>query len=225
VNFVGHIAVGRAVHHGVGEPDPSFLLGTALPDFAAMARVRLAPADGALGDGMAVHHETDAVFHRARWFLDSEHDLLDDLTAAGLPRGPALACAHVGVELLLDGELVRDRAVAGAVRAVYALMAAPPAAAVAVAPDTQRAHWVETHAGIARRLDPEGYADPETVAVRLQRATSRRPRLAFSPALVPTVAERLAAHQPQVAARAPQVLADVRDALGAGAAMPALGNT
>lgn len=225
MNFVGHIAVGRALRDDGAEPDPSFLLGTALPDFAAMARVRLAAGDGALGDGLAVHHETDAVFHREGWFVESEHDLLDDLTTAGLPRGAALACAHVGVELLLDGELIRDPVTARAVRAVYALMAAPPEPAVAVAPDAQRAHWVETLAGIAGRLDPEGYRDPATVAVRLHRVTSRRPRLTFSPALVPTVAERLAAHQPGVAAQAPQVLAGVRRAVGSRRPGAALGNT
>lgn len=213
MNFVGHIAVGRALHDDRAEPDPTFLLGTALPDFAAMAGVRIERGDGALGDGMAVHHETDAVFHREGWFLDSEHDLLDDLTEAGLPRGAALACAHVGVELLLDGELVRDPATARAVRTVYALMAAPPSPAVMVAPDGQRAHWIETLAGIAGRLDPEGYGEPATVAIRLHRVTSRRPRLAFSEALVPTVAARLAAHQPRIAADAHRVLAGVSAAL------------
>jgi hypothetical protein len=219
VNFVGHIAVGRAFHDDAADGS-SFLLGTALPDFAAMARVRLAPGAGDLGAGMAVHHETDLVFHREAWFLESEQDLLDDLTAAGLPRGAALACAHVGVELLLDGELVREPATAAAVRTVYALMGDPPQPALAVAPPERRRHWAGHLAGIAARLDPGGYGKPETVAIRLHRVTSGRPRLAFSPELVPTVADRLAAHQPTIAGQASEVLARVRAAL-----RPSLGNT
>jgi hypothetical protein len=217
VNFVGHIAVGRVLHDGP-DRDPSFLLGTGLPDFAAMARVRITRVDGPLGDGMDVHHRTDAVFHRGRWFLDAEHELLADLGDAGFPRGAALACAHVGIELLLDGELVREPSTADAVRSVYVLMAAPPEPALVAAPESVRAGWADALSGIAARLDPEGYGDPHTVAVRLHRVTSRRPRLAFAPDLVPALSERLAAHQPRIAAAAPGVLervsAAVRTTLG-----------
>jgi hypothetical protein len=214
VNFVGHIAVGRVLHDRPAA-DASFLLGTGLPDFAAMARVRIARVAGPLGDGMDVHHRTDAVFHRGQWFLDSEHELLADLERAGFPRGAALACAHVGIELLLDGALVRDPSTASAVRSVYVLMAAPPGPALAAAPMSARAHWADSLSGIAARLDPEGYRDPHTVAVRLHRVTSRRPRLAFAPDLVPALAERLAAHQPRIGAAAPGVLERVSAAVRA----------
>ena len=59
-------------------------------------------------------------------------DLPKNLVAAGLPRGGALACAHVGVELVLDGELLRDPSIAAAVIEVYGAMRQPPAAAIVV---------------------------------------------------------------------------------------------
>ena len=80
VNFVGHIATGVAIDGS--RADTEFLLGTALPDFAAMARLRLDRASTATAGspesrswrGMQLHHDTDAIFHRQGWFLDLEHD-------------------------------------------------------------------------------------------------------------------------------------------------------
>lgn len=215
MNFVGHIATGVAVDGS--RADTEFLLGTALPDFAAMARLRLERTStvnvGSLQAGMQLHHDTDAVFHRQGWFLDLEHDVLGDLTAAGVPRGAALACAHVGVELLLDGELLRTRETADAVGDVYRSMSAPPAAALDVVPPARRVQWSEHLAGIAERLDPFGYADPQSVAQRLHRITSSRPRLAFGPEHLATIAVLLAAVQPQIAASAPEILSRVAAAV------------
>ena len=221
MNFVGHIATGVIVDGS--RHDTTFLLGTALPDFAAMARLKLdrnASLDtgspetgGSLATGMQLHHDTDAVFHRQGWFLDLEQQLLDDLTAAGVPRGGALACAHVGVELLLDGELLRVQETADAVFDVYASMAAPPDVALAVIEPSERGGWGEHLAGIAVRLDPFLYADPSSVAQRLPRITSSRPRLAFGAEHVPAVAALLETMQPQIAASAPSVLARVAAAL------------
>ena len=211
MNFVGHIAVGVTVD--ASRADTEFLLGTALPDFAAMARLKLDRTSGSLGAGMQLHHDTDAVFHRQGWFLDLEHDLLDDLTAAGVPRGGALACAHVGVELLLDGELLRADDTAAAVVDVYGSMASPPAAALDVVDDSERDRWAEHLSGIATRLDPFRYADPGSVAQRLHRITSSRPRLAFERDQIATIAALLAVVQPQIAASAPDVLARVAAAV------------
>ena len=72
-------------------------------------------------------------------------------------------------------------------------MATPPADAVALVPAATRACWRATLAGIAARLDPRGYGDAATVAQRLHRVVSRRPRLAFCADLVPVLAECLAA--------------------------------
>ena len=210
MNFVGHIAVGMAVD---GVAGTTFLLGTALPDFAAMARLRLEPAAGALGLGIRLHHDTDAVFHRQGWFLDLQHELHRDLTAAGVPRGGALACAHVGVELLLDGALLRTQSTAIAVMDVYAAMAHPPDVALMVVPMQDRARWSEHLSDIATRLDPIGYADPGSVAQRLHRITSSRPRLAFDPGYIPVITEHLERVQPRISEAAPEVLDRVAAAL------------
>jgi hypothetical protein len=212
VNFVGHIAIGMRSRRDA--PDVEFLVGTALPDFASMARLHLAPDNGPLGRGMALHHEADGVFHRHGWFLDLERELHDALAADGLPRGGALACAHVGVELLLDGELVRDATTGAAVDGVFGAIADPDAAVVATAPAPERMRWRDHLASVAARLDPRDYGNPESVAERLQRITARRPRLAFAPEHVPTVAERLAAVQPRIAADAAVVVDDVAGGVG-----------
>jgi len=216
VNFVGHIATGVAVDGS--RDDVEFLLGTALPDFAAMARLRLDRTaalglESSLGSGMQLHHETDAIFHRQGWFLGLEHDLLDELIAAGVPRGGALACAHVGVELLLDGELLRAPETSAAVLDVYGAMGSPPAVVLDVVDPTQRARWSEHLTGIAERLDPFLYSDANSVAQRLHRITSPRPRLAFEPEHIATVAALLSAVQPQIAASAPDILARVAAAV------------
>ena len=212
MNFVGHIAIGVTLDGS--RTNTEFLLGTALPDFATMARLRLDRQDAiaresALGAGMQLHHDTDAIFHRQGWFLDLAHDLLDDLTAAGVPRGGALACAHVGVELLLDGELLRTEETAAAVVDVYESLAAPPSVALDVVDASERVRWAEHLGSIAERLDPFLYCDPGSVAQRLHHIMSSRPRLTFEPEHVATIATLLTAVQPQIAASAPDVLARV----------------
>jgi hypothetical protein len=58
MNFFGHALV--AAHK---TPDPPFVLGSMLPDFAAMLRLRLpAMRDELMRDGVAFHHATDRAF-------------------------------------------------------------------------------------------------------------------------------------------------------------------
>jgi hypothetical protein len=202
VNFVGHIAVGAA-----GDGDGEFLVGTAVPDFASMARTRLrAAAPGALADGITLHHATDRAFHADEWFLTLERDLRAGLLADGLPDGGARACAHVGVELLLDGALVREHAVHEAVGRVYEGIGAPSDAVVDLATPTERARWHEHLVGISQRLDPASYGDAEAVARRLHTITARRPRLTFPSSMVDAVSARMHALQPRIRDDAPTVL-------------------
>jgi len=202
VNFVGHIAVGAGV-----AGDAEFLVGTAAPDFASMARTRLrGSVAGALADGIAWHHATDRAFHADEWFLAMERDLRAGLLADGLPDGGARACAHVGVELLLDGEFVREPDVHDAVGRVYVEIGEPSDAVVELAEPPERARWHEHLVGISQRLDPTSYADADAVGRRLHTITSRRPRLAFPSTMVDVVSARLRALQPRIADDAPTVL-------------------
>ena len=142
---MGHIATGLRVG---GDPvDPPFLVGTALPDFAAMARTRLGAAEGSLGEGIALHHATDHAFHAEGWFLDLERELRELFRDDGLPDGGARACAHVGPELLLDGALLDDPAIASGVSTVYEQIASPDDDVVDLAPTASttsgaRISWV-----------------------------------------------------------------------------------
>ena len=202
MNFVGHIAVGAAV-----AGDTEFLVGTAAPDFASMARTRLrGTAAGALADGIALHHATDRAFHADPWFLTMERDLRAALLADGLPDGGARACAHVGVELLLDGAFVREPDVHDAVGRVYHEIGEPSDAIVELAEPHEQARWHEHLVGISQRLDPTSYADADAVGRRLHTITSRRPRLAFPSTMVDVVCARLRTLQPRIHDDAPGVL-------------------
>ena len=211
MNFVGHIATGLRLDNGLD--GPGFLVGTALPDFAGMGRVRLTRAAGSLGGGVALHHATDHAFHADEWFLELEAELRTTLRAGGLPDGAARACAHVGPELLLDGALFDDSAVARGVNAVYEQIATPGAEIIDLTTADERHRWSTHLSGIAEHLDPCAYRDPATVARRLHRITARRPRLAFGDALVDTVALHMSAVQPRIASSAVNVLDRVAGAL------------
>ena len=201
---MGHIATGLRI--GDDPVTPEFLVGTALPDLAAMARTRLGAADGALGDGIAIHHATDQAFHRDAWFLDFERELRALLREDGLPDGAARACAHVGPELLLDGALLDDPAVANGVRTVFGEIAAPDDDTVDLAPDGQQDQWRAHLVGVATRLDPFTYRDAAVVAQRLHTITSRRPRLAFDADLVGAIRARMVSVQPRIVSSATDVL-------------------
>jgi hypothetical protein len=211
VNFVGHIATGLRVG---GHPvDPAFLVGTALPDFAAMGRARLGTAEGSLGGGIALHHATDHAFHAEGWFLGLERELRELFRKDGLPDGAARACAHVGPELLLDGALIDDSAIASGVRTVYAQIAAPEADVVDLVPSCKHDQWCAHLMCVATRLDPCTYGDTAIVAQRLHGITSRRPRLAFDEELLGAVRARMVAVQPRIAASATDVLDRVVEAV------------
>jgi hypothetical protein len=212
VNFVGHIAAG--LRAGGDREAPLFLVGTALPDFASMARARLLhTANGALGEGMAMHHAVDHAFHAQEWFVDLERELRASLSQDGLPDGAARACAHVGPELLLDGALLDEADVARGVGDVYDELADPPAVVVDLVTSDERGRWRDHLVGVTRRLDPLAYRDPDVVARRLHAVTSRRPRLAFDGALVAAVAVRMHHVAPHVRASAPAVLDRVSTAV------------
>jgi hypothetical protein len=207
VNFVGHIATGLRVSDG--RERRRLLVGAALPDFAAMGGIRLGAPDGSLGRGIALHHASDHAFHADRWFLDVERDLRASLNRDGLPDGAARACAHVGPELLLDGALLAEPAIARGVGRVYEAIAEPSVVIVDLVPHDERPHWRAHLMSVARRLDPLTYRDPSVVAQRLHAVTARRPRLAFDEHLVPTVMRTMAAVQPWIVASAHDVLGRV----------------
>ncbi len=206
MNFNAHVLVARQVHSQVLSPDPArgpvgaspdgnfedlLGLGSALPDLASIARCRLVrdPENPALRLGIALHHATDRAFHDHSWFLDVQARLYDDLTVGGLGRGAARACAHVGVELLIDGYLLRTRSeLADDVVASFRTIPIATTSLTGLAADDKQARWRTFLARSAEWPEPsvEQYL-PTEVASRLYRILEPRKRLRFEPSQVDVV--------------------------------------
>jgi hypothetical protein len=207
VNLVGHVAV--ALPGAEPAPSTEFLVGCMLPDLAAIARVRLSRPTGPLGDGVAFHHASDAAFHESDWFRSRNVELRDALLASGVDHGPARACAHAGVEMVLDGALMADPDVATHARATLVAVDTGADALEPLAAPEARAVWTERLHLIGSSLDPGRYSDPQFVAERLQRMTSGRRRIELRIEQVDTVADTLARFQPGIDADAAAVVASV----------------
>jgi hypothetical protein len=203
MNFFGHAAVADLT--GVG---PGAALGSMLPDFAGMLGLRLMGVqDTDVARGVALHHATDEVFHRAPAFVALCADAVAELESRQLDRGSARAVAHVGTELLLDGWLV------GQGLGTEAYMAG-----LAAAGDDGldgRVLWRDPQgstrlAWLVRRLRhfglPHAYADPGFVTERLERALHPRPRLRLAPERLPDVHAWVGDWQPRVHACAAELL-------------------
>jgi hypothetical protein len=211
MNLVGHVAVALAPDAAL--PSTDFLVGCMLPDLAAIARVRVARPEGELGEGVAFHHACDAVFHESEWFRDANRALRDALVGAGVESGPARACSHAGVEMLLDGRLVADETVDVSARVVLDALTTGASALGVLAPDDQRDVWIERLQMIGSSLDPARYRDPRFVAERLQRMTSGRRRIELPMEQVDDVTDALREFQPGIAAAAPAVVAEIRQSV------------
>lgn len=212
MNFVGHAMAARWEHE-----DPRFVLGAMLPDLAQMCGARLAATDDdVLAAGVACHHRVDAAFHDTAGFAALCSEARGRLRAAGLARGPVLAAAHVGVELLLDGCWLDEPAVDAAYLAAVAHATRLPAHAVTWA--------LEAHAqrfqGLCARLhaagSPRAYRDPLEVGRRLALILARRPRLRPAPGDEERLVQWAEAARPAVLAAAPALRAELRAGLGHG---------
>lgn len=221
MNFIGHAAVAlyfaSAPERVPGQAgvDPAYVLGSMLPDFATMAGVRMASPLSArvspgLAAGVALHHRTDEVFHAAPAFVALQQSTLDTLTARGVPRGSARAVAHIGVELLIDGELLEDRQLADAYRrAIEAEVVMDGVFPTDEA--TQRYALLRTR--LSEHGVPYDYREPDAVLRRLHYILSARPRLAIAPEFAPHVRQLLPSLQREVRAALPALLASVQSGL------------
>ncbi len=99
------------------------------------------------------------------------------MSEASVSRGPARACAHVGVELLIDGMIVSS----GEARAYYTLwgmLSRPHRAVVGLVAESDEVAWSSWLRTFTRELDPVEYRDPHYVAARLHtHVLPARPRL------------------------------------------------
>ena len=200
--------------------DPLFHLGSALPDVATIGGFRMVPGSGtgAIGEGIAFHHATDNAFHSHSWFTSRQKVVFDHLTASGVGRGAARASAHVGVELLLDGELFggvhaaeRNEVVVGAFG-----MAIDAPNTDQLVPDEMQVEWQNHLSQLHRWRSPDYFRDPERVAQRMETILSARRRLAMGPNDVAKVTSALAEVQPTIAATAEDFVAEMITLLATG---------
>jgi hypothetical protein len=152
-----------------------------LPDFASMLGARIAGlAHPALRAGADLHHASDAAFHAAPEFVAQLVEASAWLRARGVARGPALAAAHVGIELCIDLELARERDAAQLYTA--ALDAAADRAvdgAITWRGDEVSPRWQALRTRLRARGAPDPDTSPAQLAHGVARALAGRPRLAL----------------------------------------------
>ncbi len=228
MNFISHIQIAeqalatadetQASSNEAPSPHPEcsmthhVLFGAALPDFAAIGRFRLArrPVDRWLALGVEAHHRTDDAFHHHPWFIDHSSRLRAGIERLGIGRGPARAIGHVGIELLLDGELIERRpALQHTTDSVLSLADNRNLGIHEIVPSDQQARWRDHLARIADWRVAHDHHHPAVVAERLHRILRRRPRLSFERAQVPAVAEALTGQLDAMGTGINQMVTDV----------------
>jgi hypothetical protein len=210
MNFFGHaaLAAGHFAHAGL-EPAALARLctGAMLPDFVGMLRLgRPLLRDEALARGVAFHHRTDHAFHDLESFHRLSQQTFAWLSERGLPRGPARAVAHVGIEMLLD-EVMAEAA--SAREAYLAALLVPLDSGLAFETPSDLERLETLRRTLFERATPR-LAAPELMALRIRRTLEHRPRLATDDAGEALLREWVHAARPWVASAAPGLLAALR---------------
>jgi hypothetical protein len=216
MNFFGHAAL-AARHFADETPAPSardlskLCLGAMLPDFIGMLRLgRPTVADAVLARGIAFHHGTDEVFHELEAFLRLSRNAFAWLSQRQLPRGPARAVAHMGIEMLLDEALATDQHARDAYVAALELPL-PELMHFPLAGDAERLSGLQQ--ALLGRAESYQLPSPELVAERIRRSLAGRPRLATDDAGQARLVTWISVTRPLVTAEAPGVLAALRSRL------------
>jgi acyl carrier protein phosphodiesterase len=184
VNFFGHLVLARRLDPGFG-----FGFGSMWPDFSGILSIKAESSSPSVQSGILFHHQVDAVFHQGAHFVSLQRSAFESLQRRGVPRGPARAVAHIGVELLLDAELAGDTAETQHYRAV--LGRAETAArewfpSLNEVETTRLLQWCQRLGERAERIAPR---TSEQLAERLAGILEARPRLALPSANLRAVSE------------------------------------
>lgn len=206
MNFFGHAVVASQ-----RSADPRFVLGSMVPDFESMIRMKVRRvADSVVADGVSFHHETDSVFHRTPSFVAIGREALAALTSVGVRRGTARAVAHLGAEMFLDGWLAHREPEPGA----YEGSLAHEHVSSTLQWHDEGLAFGELHARLVELGTPTAYGDPDFVMERLVGALADRPRLRVEPSDATPVRQFLATLQGLVEATAPEMLHELEKGLG-----------
>jgi len=212
MNFFGHCAVAT----WVGSDHPAAHgFGSMVPDFAVMVRARLdspATEDAVVAQGIDLHHRTDSAFHHMPAVLGLMRELSARLASYGCARGPARAVAHIGVELLLDGELATETAYAQAYLAAIGTEASvlrwDPADDV-----DGSAAMAQLQARLVSYGVPHDLQRTDAIVHRLHRMLQPRPRLAPSADDLVAIHRAIDEMRQRCAVATPTVIRGLRAAL------------
>jgi hypothetical protein len=213
MNFFGHAAL-AASHFTAQHPPldrqllPTVCVGAMLPDFIGMLRLgRPTIHDATLATGVAFHHATDEVFHELASFHRLSRQAFAWLSERDLPRGPARAVAHIGIEMLLDEVMAADEFARDAYRAALRVPLTPLMGFPSPA-DAERLAGLQE--ALLTRAANYLHPTPELVAERIRRTLAGRPRLATDDAGQALLGSWVTLTRPLVFVEAPEVLATLR---------------
>jgi hypothetical protein len=204
MNFFSH-----AVVAGRFSRDPVFVLGAMLPDFASMLGVRMrSVAEATIRNGVRFHHLTDGVFHELPVFRTLSRDANSALRDRGVARGPALAIAHVGIEILLDTTLGQSAAARDAYLSGLEAGRTPAFARSLAWPEPEAKRLADLLETLVRRgivLDTSS----ELLVERIRRTLAGRPRLRLGPDDPPRVRDWVEATRDRVVGSTPALVAEL----------------
>lgn len=216
MNFFGHAAI-AASHLLTQESTPAslvlaeFCAGAMLPDFVGMLGLSRPEVRGqSLQRGVQFHHQTDGIFHELPSFQRLSRAAFAWLSVRQLPRGPARAVAHVGIEMLLDEVMAED---AAARDAYVTALGVRLNEGLHFAHDGETERLAKLQQALLERSSTQRDLPAELVASRIRRTLAGRPRLATDATGEALLAEWVAVARPAVAAEAPELLASLRSQL------------
>ncbi len=196
---------------------PRFVLGAMLPDFASMCGVRMrgvVVSDEGVAAGVGCHHRADAAFHDSAHFLALCRQAREALYEAGVRRPTAMAAAHVGVELLLDGCWLEQPEVDAAYLAALDASLRLPIDAIAWDLPAHAERFARLCVHLKQTGSARAYRDPEQVGRRLVQILGRRPRLAPAEGDHARLVQWAHRARPRVAAVAAALREELRQVLG-----------
>jgi len=214
MNFFGHALVAERREATRGPVRAEFVLGSMLPDFASMLRVRPPLLSlPAVQAGLHFHYLTDDAFHGSHSFLEFSGQASSFLRSHGLSRGSARAVAHVGVELLLDAALVTDHANEAYLSAIECALTTRVTDHIEWQSSDGQLRFTHLCHSLATRGAVRADTSPELIAQRLRNILASRPRLALDDAGQSVVRDWAVTTGPLIVSGAPLLLREVEQRL------------